>query len=120
MEALNQLLSVQFISFSLMLSAITYVERKVFEFFSNKKKEDIHPGLWDMIFSILPILIGGIIGFAFKQYPYPGNSTDSLSRIIFGVVAGLFSSQVYRIAVSFLNSKIIPAISSASNSNETK
>jgi hypothetical protein len=106
---LQALFSWQFVLFCLAIAAVTFVIRRVIEFVLD------HPGIpasksskfWtDLFLPIFPV-IGGPLGAWFASgYPYPEGLTSDSGRIIFGLVAGLLSGLVYRIAKSFLASKI--------------
>lgn len=104
------LLSWQFALFCLGIAAITFVLRKCIEFFvlDNPKMPGTRTSqFWrDFILPIFPIVFGGGAGGLIHKYPFPEHLHSISGRIIFGVVAGLFSSQVYRLMNSFLKSKL--------------
>lgn len=111
---LQMLLSWQFVLFGLAISAILFVVRKFVEFGMEKwavlAKES---KLWnDLLLPIAPVVLGGGLAVIIKQFPYPDNLTSGSSRFVFGLVAGLLSTLLYRIVNSLLGQKISDAISS--------
>lgn len=104
------LLSWQFWVFCLGLAAITFVIRKAVEFFildNPKMPGSRTSSLWrNLLLPIAPICNGVIIGFFAKQYPYPEGISSASGRVFFGLVAGLLSSTVYRLAWNLVKDKI--------------
>lgn len=103
MDPFLQFLTWQFVMFCMGVATITSVIRNMVEFaYEDAKKTK----LWTkLILVVMPVVIGGIAG-AFLTGPYPEGINDRDSRIIYGIVAGLFSSQLYRILKGILNAKI--------------
>jgi len=119
---LSLLFSWQFILFSLFIAGITFVLRKIVEYLmSSFKWAAKESKLWsDLILPILPVLLGAVIADKFKHFPFPdGLSTFGSGRIVFGLVAGLLSTLVYRVINSLLGQKIVTALSTLSN-NQTQ
>lgn len=118
---LQVLLSYQMIIFGLAVVAVVFVIRKIVEYIM----ETFFPkGLTshfynDVILPIMPILLGVIAGIFFRKFPYPDGLTTFGDRIIFGMVAGLLSSLIYRVVKSLLFQKIQVFTSSISNSAPT-
>ena len=101
---LQMLLNWQFIIFALAIAALIFVIRQSAEYFLVKLKIK---KIWNNLFlPILPVVIGGLLGFSLKRYPYPNGLTTVDGRIIFGLVAGLMSGLLYRVIKSLLFSKI--------------
>lgn len=111
MDLLSVFLTWQFLIFCLGLSAITFVVRKVVEYFMSNfsilsgKKLFI---LWrSVLLPIGPVVNGAIAGFLADGFPYPELlGASSYGRFSFGLVAGLFSGLVYRVVTGLLKSKL--------------
>lgn len=103
------LISWQFVLFCLSIAAITYVIRKLIEFFvlDNPKMPGTRTSMFwrDLILPISPIVAGALMGAFIHRYPFPEHLHSTGGRTIFGLVAGLLSSQIYRIMTSMLKSK---------------
>ena len=56
--------------------------------------------LWtEWILPAAPIVVGGLAAFLITGYPYPADfATSASARALFGLIAGFFSSSVYRFA----------------------
>ena len=99
-----------FVFATLGISAVTFVIRKVAEWFLDKpwfpgsKVSDI----WGkLILPILPIIVGGLAGYFFSGFPYPeGFSTNASGRTVYAMVAGLLSTTCFRVFKDFLLSKL--------------
>lgn len=116
---LQTLLSWQFIIFGLAISAIMFVLRKIVEYamahWAQAAKES---GLWtDLLLPISPVVLGATFAVIFKHFPYPDGLTTGSSRFVFGLVAGLLSTLIYRVVNSLLGQKISDAISSIKGPN---
>jgi len=118
-NVLQALLSWQFVFFALAISAMTFVLKKVVEFAvdnsniptGNMTKEG---RFWkELVLPISPVLLGSVIGLLAQMYPFPEGIVSISARVVFGMVAGLFSGLLYRIVKGTLTSKfaaIVPAI----------
>lgn len=64
------------------------------------KFEDFLADVWkEWILPAAPIIIGGLLAYFVADYPYPADFAGSVSgRVFFGLIAGFFSSTVYRFA----------------------
>ncbi len=102
-SAIQILLSWQFLILCLGIAAVTFVFRKVFEFFVFKYVKVIQKFWSEVIVPILPVVIGGLVAGFVKQYPYPEDISSGSGRMFFGLIAGMFSGLVYRIAKSYLS-----------------
>lgn len=106
---LQALFSWQFVLFCLAVAAATFVARKVVEFVLDQPSVPASKTskFWtDLFLPIFPVVGGPLASWLASGYPYPDGLNGTSGRIIFGLVAGLFSGLVYRIAKSFLASKI--------------
>jgi DNA-binding CsgD family transcriptional regulator len=111
---LQTLFSWQFVIFSMAIAAIVFVVRLVLEYlmstYTSLNKE---AKLWnDLILPTLPVAIGPTAAYLIASFPYPDGLTTDSSRIIFGLVAGLLSTLLYRVFKALLIQKIgtiIPA-----------
>lgn len=103
------LLSWQFILFCLGIAAITSVLRKGIEFFvlDNPKMPGTRTSkFWlNFVLPVSPVVMGPVLSYFAKQYPYPETLGNIDGRIAFGLVAGLFSGLAYRVLKSFMASK---------------
>lgn len=112
---LQVLLSWQFVLFGLAVAFVMYVFRIVVEYFATILKKDLSTSkLWnELVLPIAPILLGMLGAICVKTFPYPGFTPDVHGivargdRIIFGLVAGGFSTIMYRVIKSLLYQKIV-------------
>jgi hypothetical protein len=103
------LLSWQFLFFSLVIAAITFVTRKIVEYFLDKPEVPASKTakLWtELLLPIGPVCTGGLVGYFFKQFQYPDNLTTATDRVFFGLIAGLLSGLIYRVIKGMLKSKL--------------
>ena len=104
---LQTLLSWQFIMFCLGIAAMTFIIRKLIDFLVTKFKFKKFNSFWsEVLLPILPVVLGSIVSAMAVKYPFPEGISALSSRVFFGMVAGLFSGLVYRIAKSSLSSQI--------------
>lgn len=114
---LQVLLSWQFVLFGLAVAMIMYVIRIVAEYIAEVLHKNLGSSkLWnELILPITPILLGLIGAILLKTFPYPGFTPDAAGhfargdRMIFGLVAGGFSTIMYRVIKSLLYQKIVSA-----------
>lgn len=68
--------------------------------FLPDKLEGFLEDIWtEWILPAAPVAVGGLMAFLLADYPYPDPYADSASgRALFGLIAGFFSSGVYRFA----------------------
>lgn len=109
---LQILMSWQFIIFSLGIVAITSIFRTLIEYLlANVKIMTNESKLWkDLILPVFPVVLGLVAGIVMKEYPYPTGISSRDSRIIFGLVAGLLSTLIYRIVKALFNQKLAAAL----------
>lgn len=105
---LQILLNWQMVLFSLGVAAIIFVIRKIVEYgmahWSLLSKEST---LWaDLILPIMPVFLGVIAALALTTFPYPTGLASGSGRGIFGLVAGLLSTLLYRV----INAILVPKI----------
>jgi len=106
---LSILLCWQLIFFGLAIAAIVFVVRTIVEYFQKNKEAK----LWNkLILPVLPIISGGVVGRLLKSFPYPDGLTHYWDRVIFGMVAGLLSTFMYRMIknLMFKKNSSIPII----------
>ena len=97
----------QFVMFSLFVAAIMYVLRTIVEYAIPKAKT---AKLWNsLLLMILPVIIGGLMGWLLKAYPYATGLTSIGDHIGYGSVAGLLSTIVFKVVKELLGSKIAAA-----------
>lgn len=108
-NALQALLSWQFILFCLGIFAITFVLRKIAEYVLDNTKVPMSKGskIWtELLLPIAPLVNGCILAYFAKSYQFPLNLNDTLSRIIFGIVAGLLSGLIYKVVKGLIKDKL--------------
>ena len=98
----------QFVLFSLAVATVMYVIRIIVDYvLTNYKIDPSKPKLWnDLIMPILPVILGTLAGIFFTSFPYPDGLTTRGDRIIFGLVAGLLSTLLYRVFKALLYQKM--------------
>lgn len=103
-------LSWQFVFFSLGVMAVIFVLRTTLEYcFSSLKTSN----LWNsLILTISPVILGGLMAFLLKAYPYSTGLTSSGDHILFGAIAGLFSGLIFRVVKTTLGQQISGLVSS--------
>lgn len=111
---LQTLLSWQFIIFGLAISAVVFVIRKIVEYSMTRwAKFAINASFWnELLLPILPVILGALLAIIIQHFPYPENLTTGSSRFVFGLVAGLLSTLIYRVVNSLLGQKITEVITS--------
>jgi uncharacterized membrane protein YedE/YeeE len=107
---LDILLSWQFILFGLAVAGVMYVLRILVEYFMQlAKKIPLKSKLWnEVLLPILPVIIGALGAVHFKSFPYPDSLVTRGDRIIFGLVAGLLSTLLYRVVKALLSQRALP------------
>lgn len=118
---LQVLLSWQFVLFSLAVAAVMYVIRIVVEFILVEIKIDPKKPQWwnDLVMPILPVIIGCFAAVNFTSFPYPDGLTTKGDRIVFGLVAGLLSTLLYRVFKALLYQKIQSLVQSLPGADPT-
>ena len=108
-DVLTIFTSWQFVIFGLGIAAIVFVFRTVIEYLLVNTKIISHTSkLWrDLILPILPVIMGVFLSVSVSDYPYPDGISNVQSRFIFGLVAGLLSSLLYRLIKSLINKKLL-------------
>jgi hypothetical protein len=112
---LQVLLSWQFVLFGLAVAMVMYVFRLIVEYLATVLKKDLTISkLWnELVLPVAPILLGALGAVLLKSFPYPGFTPDAHGiiargdRIIFGLVAGGFSTIMYRVIKSLLYQKMV-------------
>lgn len=112
---LQVLLSWQFVLFGLAVAMVMYVFRLIVEYLATVLKKDLSTSkLWnELVLPIAPILLGMVGAILVKTFPYPGFTPDAHGivargdRIIFGLVAGGFSTIMYRVIKSLFYQKMV-------------
>ncbi len=105
---LQTLLSWQFMLFGLAIAAVVFIVRTIVEYLiENYTPFAKETKLWnDLILPLLPVFLGPIGACLVKKFPYPDGLTDTDSRVIFGLVAGLLSTLLYRVVKALLLQKL--------------
>jgi hypothetical protein len=116
-DILTNFLSFSTLVFCLAVFAAVWVQRKLFDFFlpvlkatllkhsplflSNfiKSKTNLLSKFYkEVLVPIAPIGTGGLMAYFVTMYPYPELFTNTSPRVFFGVVCGLVSAWVYKVA----------------------
>lgn len=96
---LQTLFGWQFILFGLTIASLVFLVRKTVDFFVIPKNSR----LWKyLLLPVLPIILGGIVACFFRTFPYPDSLVNRMDRVVFGLVAGLLSTFMYRLVKAFL------------------
>lgn len=105
---LQTLFSWQFVIFGMSIAAVMFVIRKVAEYaMSNWAAAAKESKLWnDLLLPILPVILGATSALLIKTFPYPEGLHTGSSRFIFGLVAGLLSTLLYRVFKALMVQKI--------------
>lgn len=112
-NALNALLSWQFLLFALGMFAITWFIRSVIEYIFPKI---VGATLWEkLILPAMPSVFGGIIAYFAKSYAYPDGLVSTSARLMFGCVAGMFSGLVYQVVKGMLKDRVQAYINNVGN-----
>ena len=112
---LQVLLSWRFVMFGLAIAAIMYVLRTVLEYVVGLCHGSLaNSKFWnDLLLPILPVFMGAASAYLLRLFPYPGFTPDANGhillgdRIIFGLVAGLLSTLMYRVIKALLYQKLV-------------
>lgn len=112
-SAIQILLSWQFLILCLGVASVTFVFRKLFDFLILKYFKNGQKFWSEVAVPILPVVVGGCIAKFVEQYPYPEDINTQSGKMFFGLIAGMFSGLVYRVAKSYLSK-----IGSQSKNNE--
>lgn len=109
----------QFLLFCLGIAAVTFVIRKLVEYFilDNPKMPGSRTSkLWrELLLPIGPVCGGALLGLVAAKYPYPEGINSISGRVIFGLVAGLLSGLVYRVISGMLKKTTEEATAVVSN-----
>lgn len=100
----KELLSVNFLIFSLGVFCVTFILRRVLEYFVPSIK--VAKWWTELVLLISPIIVGCLMGIALSMFPFPTAFKSVSGRGLLGAVAGLFSSKLYRIIKSMLKKNL--------------
>lgn len=106
-NALQALLSWQFILFCLSVTAITHVTKIISEFIFHYRNIEPNKCHWwkELVLPILPVILGASLAAAAVQYPYPIEIISISGRLAFGLCSGLLSGLVWRVVKSIIKTK---------------
>ncbi len=107
-NALDILLSWQFILFSLAIASITWVIRKFAEFVLKSPKFPVYLNakLWnEVLLPIAPFVNGALLGWVLTAFPYPDGLSGTVARVFFGLGAGALSGTVFQMVKGFIKNK---------------
>jgi hypothetical protein len=104
MDPITSFVSAPFVIFSLAIAAMVYPFRLVIDYcLKNSTKLP----LWDsVILPIVPIPIGAVLAYLIPMFPFPDGWANVWPRVLWGSVAGLLSTTMYRITWALLKDKV--------------
>jgi uncharacterized protein (UPF0305 family) len=107
-DLLSAFLTPVFALFSLFVAGVIIVLRKILEYY-----KPIKDNRWynEVFLPIFPIILGGVLGYIFIGFPFPDGLITKSARVVFGAVAGEFSSLVFRLLKTVFGEKIIDLMS---------
>lgn len=100
-NALQAFFSWQFILFALMIYGIVYGIRIVIEYYF--KKFSLTHFYNEVFLPLSPMITGLVLALFATGYAYPAGLSSFSGREMFGFVAGLTSTTIYRVLNSILN-----------------
>jgi hypothetical protein len=104
MDPLTVLFCWQFILFSLAIAGTTYPIRLMVEFFITSPR---FLKFWtDVALPIMPTWFGAALAWLVPMFPFPDTISSTSARVFWGLVAGMFSSIMFRITKVILQNKI--------------
>ena len=102
-DMLVQFLTPQAIILSLVIWAAVLFQRKIIELsFPKIINNKFWRGLW---LPICPLLFGGLLARFLSSYPLIGIDGNNSTRTMFGIVCGLFSGHIYKIANDLISNE---------------
>jgi hypothetical protein len=101
----GDLITVPNIAFCLIVWVLVWVQRKVFHLFF--KKVENSKVYRELFLPLGPLGTGGILAALVTSFPYPLDIHTVSGRIMFGVIAGLFSAHIYKMVKPFLPEKMM-------------
>lgn len=124
---LQVLLSWQFVLFGLAVAFAVYVLRLIVEYIAGALKKDLSTSkFWnDLLLPILPIVFGVVGAWLVTNFPYPGFTPNAAGvvargdRLIFGLVAGGFSTMMYRVVKALLYQKLVDTANTLTGTTTT-
>lgn len=109
-DLIAMFINFQFMLLCLGIAAITFVARTTIEYFVLKNPKlpgDVNSRFWRELFlPIFPVLLGVVFPFVGTSFMYPVTVVAESSKIMFGLVAGLFSPTLYRVIKGLLNKQV--------------
>jgi hypothetical protein len=100
-------LSSQFLFFCLGIASLTFVIRKIVDYFLTLKGLKNNSFWNELLLPIMPVVLGVLCAYFAKKYPFTDVfAVSTSSRMNFGLVAGLLSGLVYRIIKGVMIQKL--------------
>jgi drug/metabolite transporter (DMT)-like permease len=97
MDALEQLFTIANIIFCLVIALLVWAMRWLVE--KRIWKNAVNTKWWSEFFMHLaPLGVGAALAASISEYPYPEGFSSLGSRLLYGVVCGMASGTVFRIA----------------------
>ena len=96
----EQLLTLPNVAFCLMVWVLVWMQRKVLSLvWAKAEASRVYR---EFLLPLGPLGTGGIMAAIVSQFPYPEGIEGLWGRVMFGVLAGLASAHVYKMAKPFL------------------
>lgn len=88
--------------FCLMVYAVAFIVRRVADAIIRKWSWNKSYWWLEVVLPIMPLFVGGCLGWCLKAFPYPAGITHWTVRAGFGAACGLGSGTVYRVVKSLI------------------
>ncbi len=94
MDPFIALFSWQFVLFSLVIAGITYPLRLIIDYCIASSS--VLKFWQDVVLPIVPIPLGAVLAVLVSSFPFPNTIASTITRAFWGLVAGMFSSIMFR------------------------
>lgn len=97
---IQEMITLTNVAFCLMVWVLVWFQRKIIKLAWKKAEES--KVYRELLLPMGPVFTGGIMAALIANYPYPDSVEGFWGRLAFGIVAGLASAHVYKMAKPFL------------------
>lgn len=95
--------------FAMVVNIVSAIVRKIVEVISPSLKDHsfVKTKVWrELLLPTLPVIIGALLALAIVSFPYPEVfAKTAIMRVIYGMLAGFFSTWAYRIIKTLVQRK---------------